>query len=61
MANFYITIRYFTIKNHGIWLMYRLLIYLIIKLLTMSLDFEIVDIIFIILSLHNLVKNYLNF
>lgn len=41
--------------------MYRLLIYLIAKLLTMPLDFKVVNIILIVLNPYDIEKDYPNF
>ncbi len=49
------------IENHNISLMCRLLIHLIAKLLTMPLDFKVVNMILIVLNLYNLVKDHPNF
>lgn len=52
---------YFMIANYNIQLIYKLLIYLIGKLLTIFLDIKIVNMILIILNLYNLENNFHNF
>lgn len=53
--------RHFIIKNYSISLIYKLLIYLTTKLSTIFLDFELIEMIFVVLCLYNLSKSYPNF